>query len=346
MIEIVIGGGNEMTPRELVYATLAFENKSDRVPRQMWTLPYSEWKYGDTIEKIHRDYPDDIVSAPAVLKEKTIEEGDPYRKGVSRDAWGCIVTNIHEGVIGEVLDPLVTDDDWEDVDKIHIPREWLSFDREAVNAFCRSTDKFVNCGCCPRPFEQMQFIRKTENLYMDLMDIPDNMRKFMKNMHSFYCELLEEWAKTEVDAINFMDDWGSQNSLLISPALWREIFKPMYKDFIDIAKRHNKKIFMHSDGYILDIIPDLAEMGLDAINSQIFCIGLEKLDPLAGKITFWGEMDRQHLLVEGSTDDIRSAVARVRETLWRQGGCIAQCEFGPGAKPENVYEVFRAWSKY
>ena len=101
------------------------------------------------------------------------------------------------------------------------------------------------------------------------------MQKFMKEMHSFYCELLEEWAKTEIDALMFMDDWGSQSSLLINPSLWREIFKPMYKDYIDIAKRYHKKAFMHSDGYILDILPDLAEMGLDAVNSQIFCIGLD-----------------------------------------------------------------------
>lgn len=335
-----------MTPRELVYKTLEFENTTGRVPRQMWTLPYSEWKHADMIEKIHKDYPDDIVGAPAILKEKTIEEGDPYKNGVSRDAWGCIVTNIHEGIIGEVMDPLVQDDDWEDADKVHIPREWLSFDRDAVNDFCRNTDRFVNCGCCPRPFEQLQFIRKTENLYMDLMDIPDNMKKFMKEMHSFYCELLEEWAKTEVDAINFMDDWGSQQSLLISPTMWREIFKPMYQDYINIAKRYHKKIFMHSDGCIIDIIPELADMGLDAINSQIFCIGLDRLKPMAGKITFWGEMDRQHLLVNGTTKDIQNAVEDMHEVLWKQGGCIAQCEFGPGAKPENVYEVFASWSKY
>lgn len=335
-----------MTPRELVHKTLEFENKTGKVPRQMWTLPYSEWNHKSMLDKIHRDYPDDIVGAPAILKEKTISEGDPYHAGVSRDAWGCIVTNIHEGIIGEVLTPLVEDDDWEDVEKVHIPREWLSFDREAVNAYCKSTDRFVTCGCCPRPFEQLQFIRKTENLYMDLMDIPDNMQKFMKQMHAFYCELLEEWAKTDIDALNFMDDWGSQKNLLINPVMWREIFKPMYQDYIDIAKRYQKKIFMHSDGYTLDIIPELAQMGLDAINAQIFCIGLDKLEPVAGKITFWGEMDRQHLLVHGSVKDVQEAVHKVHDTLWRDGGCIAQCEFGPGAKPENVYELFAEWAKY
>lgn len=335
-----------MTPRELVYKTLEFENRTERAPRQMWTLPWAEWNHGEMVAKIRRDYPDDIVTAPCILKEASIEEGDPYHKGTSRDGWGCIVTNIHEGVIGEVLSPLVEDEDWQDVDKIHIPKEWLSFDREQVNRFCRSTDRFVTCGCCPRPFEQLQFIRKTENLYMDLMDIPDNMKRFMGEMHDFYCELLTEWAKTEVDALNFMDDWGSQQSLLIHPDLWRELFKPMYQEYVAIAKRYGKKVFMHSDGYILDILPDLVEIGVDAINSQIFCMGPKNLKQLAGKITFWGEMDRQHLLVEGSAQDIQRAVATVRENLWQKGGCIAQCEFGPGAKPENVYEVFRSWDAY
>lgn len=334
-----------MTSRELVHRTLEFENKNERVPRQMWLLPWAEWNHGDMIARIHRDYPDDIVTAPTVLREPTIETGDAYRNGKYRDPWGSIFTNIHEGLIGEVLEPLVEGDEWEDVEKIHIPREQLSFDREQVNTFCRSTDKFVLGGCLPRPFEQLQFIRKTENLYMDLMDIPANMQKFMKDMHTFYCELMEEWAKTEVDGLFYMDDWGSQQSLLISPAMWRELFQPMYRDYIDIAKRHGKKIFMHSDGYTLDILPELARMGLDAINSQIFCIGVEKLETLAGKITFWGEIDRQHLLVEGTTKDIRDAVETVRRTLWKNGGCIAQCEFGPGANPENVYEVFRAWNE-
>jgi len=338
-------GDKLMKPRELVYRTLEFENITGKVPRQMWTLPWSEWNHGDMIERIHRDYPDDIVGVQCSFHEKTIETGDPYHKGKCMDAWGCKITNIHEGVIGEVLDPLVEDDDWEDADKIHIPREWLSFDRDEVREFCKNTDRFVTCGCCPRPFEQLQFIRKTENLYMDLMDIPQGMKTFMEKMHSFYCELLEEWAKTEVDALNFMDDWGSQKSLLIHPRLWREIFKPMYRDYVDIARRYHKKIFMHSDGNILEILPDITEIGVDAVNSQIFCIGLDKLEPLAGKITFWGEMDRQHLLVEGTKADVKKAVQQVKETLWKQGGCIAQCEFGPGAKPENVYEVFRAWEE-
>lgn len=332
-----------MTSRELVYKTLEFENKEGRAPRDMWLLPWAEMHYGEMINKIRTEFPGDIVSAPNIIPVSPVSKGDPHIIGEYIDSWGCKFDNIQEGVIGEVKEPLVKDEEWEDVDNIHIPVEWLDFDADAVNQFCRSTDKFVIAGCCPRPFEQMQFIRTTEELYVDLMDVPSNMKKFMDKMHTFYCDLLEKWAKTEVDALNFMDDWGSQKSLLINPKMWDEYFRPMYKDYISIAKKYGKKTFMHSDGYTLDIYPKMIELGLDAFNSQIFCIGLEKLEKFKGQITFWGEIDRQHILPDGSVQDVQNAVKEVYERLWSNGGCIAQCEFGPGAKPENVYAVYQTW---
>lgn len=334
-----------MTSRELVYRTLNFENKDGRVPRQMWVLPWATMNYGSMVAKIEKDFETDIVSVPDLLLTKTIAKGNQYEIGEYIDEWGCKFNNIHEGIIGEVKEPLVKQEDWGDMDNVHIPVEWLDFDIEEVNRYCRSTDKFVLSGCCPRPFEQLQFIRTTEELYVDLVDPPANMKTFMGKMHTFYCDLLEKWAKTDVDALNFMDDWGSQNSLLINPKMWDQYFKPMYKDYISIAKKYGKRTFMHSDGNTLDIYPRMIELGLDAFNTQIFCIGLENLEKFKGQITFWGEIDRQHLLPEGSTQDIKAAVREVYQRLWANGGCIAQCEFGPGAKDDNVYTVFETWNE-
>jgi uroporphyrinogen-III decarboxylase len=179
---------------------------------------------------------------------------------------------------------------------------------------------------------------------MDLMDPPKKMIEFMEKMRDFYCRLCTKWAQTNVDALMFMDDWCSQQDLLIPPSVWEEFFMPMYRDFIDIAHRHGKKMLMHSDGNTLEIIPDLIEMGLDAINTQIFCIGVEKLAPFKGKITFWGEIDRQHLLPNGTLADIDAAVRLVRDTLWDNGGCIAQMEAGPGTNPANVRQAFTSWA--
>jgi hypothetical protein len=56
-------------------------------------------------------------------------------------------------------------------------------------------------------------------------------------------------------------------------------------------------------------------------------------------------MDRQYLLAFASTDEVALAVEQVYEGLWQSGGCIAQCEFGVGAKPENVLQVFQTWKR-
>ena len=176
---------------------------------------------------------------------------------------------------------------------------------------------------------------------MDLGRPPQAFRDFLQRLHAFYVEELTRWAKTDVDALMFMDDWGSQQGLLISPDLWRELFKPLYAEYIDIAHRHGKHAFMHSDGYITDIIPDLIEIGLDALNSQVFCMDVEELGTrFGGELCFWGEMDRQQLLPRATTEEIAKATRRLLAAFHRDGGFIAQCEFGPGALPENVREFF------
>lgn len=335
-----------MTSKERVLSTLNFTNTQERIPRQLWSLPWANEHCPEMMAQLTQDFEWDFDGPDTILKERPSTKGDPYAVGEYVDEWGCIFTNIHRGVIGEVKQPIVKDDDWNDAKCIHIPEELLSFDIGQVNRSCEEKqDKFLFASCCPRPFEQLQFIRGTANLYMDLMDPTSKMLDFIKRMHDFYSRLMEKWAKTDVDALNMMDDWGSQNDLLIHPQLWDEFFAPMYRDYIDIAHQNGKKIFMHSDGNILRIIPKLIDLGLDAVNSQLFCMGLENLAPYKGKITFWGEIDRQHLLPEGTIVDIDRAVESVYKTLWQDGGCIAQCEFGPGAKPENVYRVYQAWEE-
>ncbi len=336
-----------MTSRELVYKTLAFENYSDRAPRQLSALAYAKIYDGENFDRIRKKYEWDIATPKTEYLEKSaVRKGHPTEIGEHVDDWGCVFTNIKRGIIGEVKKPLVSaeDENWEDTSKIVIPEHWLSFDIEQVNKECALSDKFMRSGCSVRVFERLQFIRGTENLYIDLMLQPNGFIDFLDKMHDFNCRLITKWSQTDVDAIFFLDDWGSQRSLLINPSLWRDIFKPMYRDFINIAHSHGKKVFMHSDGYILDIMPDLIELGLDAINSQIFCMGVDKLSKFKGKITFWGEIDRQHILPRGTKEDVVRAVEQVYNNLWDNGGCIAQCEYGD-CKAENVEAVYDTWNK-
>ena len=324
--------GDYMTPRDCVKNTLEFSSP-ERIPRQMWLLPYATNNYPDDVARIHRDFPDDIVNAPAEYDVPPKTTGDQCVIGTYIDEWGCIFENRQNGIIGEVKEPLLKQ--WEEVDIVKPPREMLTFDRDAVNRFCKSSDTFVLGNCCPRPFERLQFIRSTVNTFYDLFDRPNEFTVLLERIHSFYMEELELWAQTDVDGLMFMDDWGAQQSLLISPDMWRELFRPLYRDYINLAHDYGKYCFMHSDGYIIDIIPDLIDLGLDAINSQIFCMGVDKLgERFRGKITFWGEIDRQHILPYATVPEVVEAVRTVRNALYEDGGVIAQCEFGPGAKPE------------
>jgi uroporphyrinogen-III decarboxylase len=217
-------------------------------------------------------------------------------------------------------------------------------DCDAVSAFCRGTDRFVLAGTLVRPFERLTFIRTMEQALMDLAEEPPGLIELIRRIHAHYLKEVEAWARTDVDAIVLMDDWGTQHRMMVAPDLWRRLFKPFYREYNEVAHAHGKYVFMHSDGYITDIIGDLIEVGVDALNSQIKCMGAAELGRrFRGRLTFWGEMDRQALLPFGTIDEVRRAVGEAREHLYANGGVIAQCEFGPGANPANVLEVFRTW---
>lgn len=330
-----------MSSRNLVKESLNFENP-ERIPRQLWVLPWAEIKYPDELTEIKNSYPNDIVYSPSFFKKPLPIKGNRYKMGTYTDEWGCTRHNLQDGVTGEVKEPLVSD--WSQVHRVHFPEERLSINIEKINEFCTGTEKFVLPEVYQRPFERLQFLRKTEELFIDLLEQPKEFHILLEKIHQFYIEEIRLWCKTNVDGIFLMDDWGAQNSLLINPLIWRKLFKPLYREYIQIAHTNNKFVFMHSDGYILPIMGDLIEIGLDAINSQLFCMNIEEIGAkYKGKITFWGEIDRQYLLPFGSTRDIELAVKKVYSNLFNNGGVIAQCEFGPGAKPENIIQVFKSW---
>jgi uroporphyrinogen decarboxylase len=336
------------TPREIVTRAIKFENP-ERIPRHLWVLPWAEKEYPQQLEQLNINHADDIVSAPNVYRPSPLVKGDPYEIGTYTDEWGCVFENIHFGIIGEVRDPILKD--IKDYKNVNVPYETLPNNEQqaidTVNRFCDETDKFVNAACCPRPWERYQFIRGTANAMMDIAMPTAESKALLKSIHKFYLKDLEFWAKTNVDSLMFMDDWGSQQSLLINPVQWREIFKPLYKDYCNTAKANNKFSFMHSDGNIQSIYSDLIEIGLDVINSQLFIMDMEELSKIAkGKITFWGEIDRQHVLVNKDPKVTRDAVRKVASHLYDPtGGIIAQFEFGPGVQPENPNLVFEEWQK-
>ena len=334
-----------MTSRELVRHTLEFQQTA-RVPRQLWSLPIARLVYGDKVDDLMRRFPDDIVGAQYHMPADANIQGNPYEVGKHRDEWGCVFENAQPGVIGQVKHPIL--DDWSRLAHFRPPFHLLKRGMENVNRSVAESDRFVISNCIARPFERMQFLRGSQNLYVDIADRSREFFLLRDMVHDYYCRDTEEWAKTDVDAIFFMDDWGAQESLLISPDAWQELFKPLYDDYCRIAHDAGKYVFMHSDGYIFDIYMDLIEIGVNAINSQLFTMDIEEIGKqFKGRITFWGEIDRQHILPSPDVEIARRAVRRVADALYDgQGGVIAQFEFGAAARIENAYAIFEEWEKY
>ena len=337
-----------MTPRERVRAALRFETP-DRIPRDLWTLPWAEQHYPAELAEIRRRFPPDIVTAPSPMLRSPRVSGDWYTPGMYIDEWGCRFHNIQAGAIGEVRDPVMKEiGSWREVAP---PYETFRADRqraiEEVNAFCRNTDAFVLAEACPRPWERYQFLRGSVNAMMDIATMEEDVSGLLDAIQRYYMEELDFWTDTDVDGVKFMDDWGAQDQLLISPALWRRVFKPLYREYAEIAHSRGKFIFMHSDGNSEQIFPDLAEIGIDAVNSQLFCMDLERIArEVKGKLTFWGEIDRQQILPSPDPEAGRSAVREVARHLYDpRGGIIAQLEFGLAANPDVVAAVYDEWEK-
>jgi uroporphyrinogen decarboxylase len=330
-----------MTSRQLVFRTLRFESPP-RIPRQTWVLPWAEVHLSREVARLLKEFPDDIVAAPTLYIRPPKVTGSKHARGSYIDEWGCRFEIPEAGTIGLVRSPRIKR--WEDLEDFQVPDEILTIDREAVNRFCASTDRFVLSGTVQRPFERLQFLRTMEQALIDLLEQPPELFALLEMVHGLYLKEVEAWARTDVDGISLMDDWGTQSGLITSPDIFRRIFKPMYGDYVEVARSYGKPVFMHSDGHIFEIIPDLIEVGVDALNSQVFCMDVDELGSrFAGRITFWGEVDRQYTLSEGTVEDVKKAVHSLWERLYWNGGVIAQCEFGLNARPENIRAVFETW---
>ena len=337
-----------MNSRERVIRTL-LHKPVDRLPREPWMLPGISMFRAEEKAAFDREFPSDITDPGVYYKPGKRCKGAPNVVGQYTDAWGCTFHVRESGIIGEVKHALF-ENDYEGLEEYEAPWELLEgLDRDRIALNCATTDQFVLASTETRPFERMQFLRGTEDLFCDLALDDPRIYILRDKLHEFFVAEMKFWASTPVDGVSFMDDWGTQRALLISPKMWREFYKPLYKEYCDILHAAGKFVFFHSDGFIEDIYPDLVEIGVDAVNSQLFCMDMEKLGrEYAGKIAFRGEIDRQYLLPFGTEEEVRAGVRKAYAALCPDGvltGCFAQCEWGIKDPAANFRAVYDEWDK-
>ncbi|HBN86248.1 MAG TPA: hypothetical protein DDZ89_20690 [Clostridiales bacterium] len=304
-----------MNSRELMLKTVGFKNP----PGLAMTLP--------------EEYRNDIFFwGPNPSPDKRCSKGT--------DEWGAVWDNIGVCSLGEVKKfPLL---DWADFPKLHIPdvtekRRWTGIEQAREKA----GDRFL-CGNGFSIYERLHFIRSLENTWIDIYENPEKLCELMDILTDMNLYAIRQYKENQFDGYMFCDDWGLQNSLMISPDHWRQFWKPRYKRIYDAAHKAGLVTILHSCGYIADILEDLIDAGLDVIQmDQQMNMGLDLLhERFAGRITFWCPVDIQAVMVYGNERTIRAYCREMTSKLGTsQGGFIARYYASPqsvGHTPQAI----------
>ncbi|MBN1179116.1 MAG: methyltransferase [Anaerolineae bacterium] len=152
-----------------------------------------------------------------------------------------------------------------------------------------------------------------------------------------------------VHVIGFGDDLGIQQGLQFHPSLYRELFKPYHRQLYGLVHaRSAARVFLHSCGSVVELIPDLIEVGVDVLNPvQTSAVGMEpeRLKAAFGALTFWGGGScPQHVLPWRTPAEVQADV-HARLAVFAPGGGYVFApihDIQPDVPPENVVAMYDA----
>ncbi len=201
--------------------------------------------------------------------------------------------------------------------------------------------------------EMGQFLYRNDGFLLLLAENPDRAHAFLDRIVEMHMKNLEHFlgiVGEYIDIIIFGDDLGMQSGPQISPAMYREFFKPRHKLMWGRAKQlANVKVMLHCCGGVKELLPDLIEAGLDAINPvQISCSGMDVTalkSEFGSEMVFWGGgCDTQRILPQATPEEIQAHVAHQVKILKQGGGFVFQQVHNilADVPPESVVAMFDA----
>jgi uroporphyrinogen decarboxylase len=163
-----------------------------------------------------------------------------------------------------------------------------------------------------------------DNFCMAAVDQPDGVAALLRRIADYQIGIVRRYLEMGADVIRGLDDYGGQTALLLGPRLWRKLIKPELARIIHATKEGGALFWLHSCGHVMEIIPDLIEIGVDILDPvQVRANDQAQAKRLYGdKICFMGGIDTQHLLTEGTPDAIAAEVRERIRMLAPGGGYI------------------------
>jgi len=312
------------------------------VPVSVFILGTIWEKEPDFFEEVKRNSPH-----VNVIVERNPEREKEHFK---RDEWGCLWHYPGDYLDGQVVEhPL---EEWSRF-KDYIPpapEKYTDWEKERERVEKERKEGRVISGGVEHGFLYLKltYLRGFANFMIDVAERRKELKELISIITEYWCKVVEKWIDLGVDVIYFGDDLGHQDALPISPSSWRELIKPSYKKIFSLCRESNIEVYLHTDGYIVDIIPDLIEAGVTILNPQDLVNGLGNLKRLAqGKVCISLDIDRQKITAFGRPEEIETHIFTCIKTLGSpRGGLMLVYGAYPGTPKENISAVIMAMEKY
>ena len=317
-----------MDRRERVIRAIKFE-EPDRVP--LWLFNRDQ-EQGDVLWYDFR-----------------IQEGEDRTgfHGKSISEWGYQWHTLGDGTSGQPDAPTIST--WDALERYEFPK--LNVERRLAGL-----PEFMKCsaGHYRLPvliitgFTTYTFLRGFENAMIDFVEEPERAEALLDRIFAFEKELMTLAAESGMDGFHFGDDWGTQDGLIISPAMWRRIFKPRYRDQFEHAHRLGLHVWFHCCGNMASILPDFHEIGVDVMNiAQPNVVDIDAVSQqLRGKQCFMVPISYQTVSISGTPTEICEEARRLHGLLASErGGFIGYVEeYGcMGMSDENYQSCVQAF---
>jgi len=261
------------------------------------------------------------------------------------DNWGCVWDNAWGGIVGQVVEcPLA---DWSALDTYQPPdpltqadrgpRDWQA-ERDRIAEAARQGE--LTRGGVAHGFFLMRlyYLRGFENLMLDFATDAPQLPPLVAMVRDYNQVIVNRWLKIGVDCASFGEDLGTQTASMISPPMFRKWVVPTYKALMQPCRRAGAHVYLHSDGYIMELVDMLLECGVTVINPQDLCNGIDALaEHVKGRCCIALDIDRQQVIPFGTRAEIRELI---REEVMKlgspRGGLMFVCGIYPPTPPENV----------
>ena len=336
-----------MTSRERVVRAIRFD-KPDRPPISHAILPSAQYHYGNALKAITDAFHEDF--GWHLLPDLPREKLPPlYKQGINADEFGTVWKVTEEGRCGIPIEFPIAEDwsnyaqyDWPSGFGAGIPQYRLYSGHAAGQS-----EEYYARGAWITFFEQLQQLHGFEPTVIDIQIEQSEIWRLRDKLLEFNLAWLDQWLEKEYQGLHFADDWGTQRHLMIAPAKWRSFFKPVYAEMFAKVKAAGLDVWFHSDGQILDIIPDLIELGVDVLNCQASVMDRTALKTFAGDLCFRTDIDRQHILPFVSPAEVKAYVFQLFEDIGTSDGGIVACgEISEDVPLENIRAMYEAFLEF